>query len=300
MAERYGRAVDVVAGCRAFLAVATQGSFTAGAASVRIPQSVASRRVAALEAHLGARLLERSSRTVAVTSVGRDLLPTARRLVDLADALVEGAERARRRPLRCGVPDTLAVPDLARFAARTGHVVDPVPLPRAGRVEAVRQRDLPVALVPVPPDEAEWTSVLGVAAVPGLLRAPSFRWSSLRRGRASGRSARQEGLRRCWLLPEDDVPHVRDVVVRAAAAAGLQPVQVGVADSPVAALADALGGGDVVLVTRPEARTWGLDWCPVSGCVLVRGLAVLAGRDEDAHRLRGEFADAVAGLWEEV
>lgn len=298
MGGGYGRGVDVVAGCRAFLAVATQGSFTAGAASVRIPQSVASRRVAALEAHLGARLLERSSRTVAVTSVGRDLLPTARRLVDLADALVEDAERARRRPLRCGVPDTLDLTALARFAAGAGHVVDPVPLPRARRVEAVRDRELPVALVPVPPDEAEWTGVLGVAACPGLLRAPSFRLSSLRRGRVAGREA--ERVRRCWLLPEDDVPHVRDVVVRAATAAGLQPVQVGVADSPVAALAHVLDGGDVVLATGPEARTWRLDWRPLAGAALVRGLAVLAGREEDARRLREEFADAVAGLWEDA
>lgn len=289
--------MDVVAGCRAFLAVATQGSFTAGAASVRIPQSVASRRVAALEAHLGARLLDRSSRTVAVTSVGRDLLPTARRLVDLADALVGDADRARRRPLRCGVPDTLDLTALARFAASAGHVVDPVPLPRVRRVEAVRDRELPVALVPVPPDEADWTTALGVAARPGFLAAPSFRLSTLRRGRAVVQEEAQGALRRCWLLPEDDVPHVRDVVVRAATAAGLQPVQVGVAGSPVAALAHVLDGGDVVLATRPEARTWGLDWRPVAGSALVRGLAVLAGRDEDARRLREEFAGAVADLW---
>ncbi|MEZ0494351.1 LysR family transcriptional regulator [Kineococcus sp. TBRC 1896] len=288
--------MDVVAGCRAFLAVATRGSFTAGAASVRIPQSVASRRVAALEAHLGGRLLERSSRTVAVTSLGRDLLPTARRLVDLADTLVADAERARRRPVRCGVPDTLDLAALARFAARTAHVVDPVPLPRARRVEAVRDRDLPVALVPVPADEAEWTTPLGVAARPGVVRAHAVRLATLRRGRTRG----SEAPRRCWLLPEDDVPHVRDVLVRAAEAAGLQPVQVGVAPTPVAALARVLDGDDLVLATRAQARAWGLDWRPLAGPDLVRGLAVLAGRDEDARRLRAQFAGAVADLCEEA
>ncbi len=39
---------------------------------------------------------------------------------------------------------------------------------------------------------------------------------------------------------------------------------------------------------------------PAGGGRLVRGLAVLAGREEDARRLREEFADAVAGLWEDA
>jgi DNA-binding transcriptional LysR family regulator len=46
--------MDTLAACRAFVSVSDAGSFTIGAAAAQIPQSVASRRVAALEQEPGA------------------------------------------------------------------------------------------------------------------------------------------------------------------------------------------------------------------------------------------------------
>ncbi|PZA19758.1 LysR family transcriptional regulator, partial [Modestobacter versicolor] len=107
--------MDVLAGCRAFVDVSAHGTFTVGAAAGGIPQSVASRRIAALEGHLGGKLFDRTSRQVRLTPFGRDMLPSARRLVELADAMAEQARSARRRPFRLVLPEVCAAPVLAQL-----------------------------------------------------------------------------------------------------------------------------------------------------------------------------------------
>jgi DNA-binding transcriptional LysR family regulator len=83
-------------GVQAFIAVADQGSFHRAAESLFITQTALSRRVANLESALGVRLLERTTRSVALTPIGSDFLPRARRLLgDLALALVEIRETGR-------------------------------------------------------------------------------------------------------------------------------------------------------------------------------------------------------------
>lgn len=161
------RCVDVVAACRAFVSVGRHASFTAGAAAARIPQSVASRRVAALEAHLGARLLERTSRQVALTPFGAQMLVPARRLVDLADAFKHDAERALRSPFRLAVPNTCPTQALAHLVAGAHHRdldLDLVTAEPAERERLVRTLQVRAAVVAVPAEGAVWRVPLGVAA----------------------------------------------------------------------------------------------------------------------------------------
>ncbi|MEV0980229.1 LysR family transcriptional regulator [Streptomyces sp. NPDC049915] len=73
---------------RHFMAVVTEGSFTAAARSELIVQSALSTSVRNLERELGADLFERTGRRVVLTEAGRALLPQAR-------ALLAGAEAAR-------------------------------------------------------------------------------------------------------------------------------------------------------------------------------------------------------------
>jgi DNA-binding transcriptional LysR family regulator len=83
-------------GVQAFLAIADQGSFGRAADSLHITQAALSRRVQNLEAFLGVRLVERTTRSVSLTRVGEDFLPQARRLLtDLASALLEIRESGR-------------------------------------------------------------------------------------------------------------------------------------------------------------------------------------------------------------
>src|SRR5512138_1336051 len=83
-------------GVQAFLAVADQGSFGRAAESLHITQTALSRRVQNLEAFLGVKLLERTTRSVTLTRIGVDFLPQARRLLgDLASALTEIRETGK-------------------------------------------------------------------------------------------------------------------------------------------------------------------------------------------------------------
>src|SRR5207237_5233014 len=77
-------------GVQAFIAIADQGGFQKAAATLHITQTALSRRLQNIEAFLGVRLLDRTTRSVALTPLGRDFLPQARRLLaELSTALVE-------------------------------------------------------------------------------------------------------------------------------------------------------------------------------------------------------------------
>src|SRR5687768_2479315 len=72
---------------RAFVKVAELGSFTRAAEQLGQPKSRVSLQIKALEAELGARLLQRTTRAVRTTADGEALLARARALVDEADEL---------------------------------------------------------------------------------------------------------------------------------------------------------------------------------------------------------------------
>jgi DNA-binding transcriptional LysR family regulator len=73
---------------QAFLAVAERSSFRAAAEDMHISQPALSRRIEKLEAQLGARLLERTTRRVSLTQVGRVFLERARNAIDELDNAV--------------------------------------------------------------------------------------------------------------------------------------------------------------------------------------------------------------------
>lgn len=67
---------------RAFLAVLDLGGFHKAAQALNLSQPALSRRIQSLESAVGASLLERTTRRVAVTAVGRSFEPLARRLLN--------------------------------------------------------------------------------------------------------------------------------------------------------------------------------------------------------------------------
>ena len=74
----------------AFRAVAELSSFRKAAESVHLSQPAFSRRVDKLEQALGVRLLERTTRRVTLTAVGRDFERKVRELLDDLDATLLG------------------------------------------------------------------------------------------------------------------------------------------------------------------------------------------------------------------
>ena len=81
-----------------FAAVVANSGFSAASRALRVPKSRISRRVAALEARLGVRLLERSTRRFAVTEVGQDVYRHARAVMAEADAIDDVAARLKAEP----------------------------------------------------------------------------------------------------------------------------------------------------------------------------------------------------------
>ena len=94
-----------------FVAVVESGSLSAAARRLQRTQPTVSRQLAALEARLDARLLERTTRRLRLTAAGRVYLERGRALLALAreaDAAVADASRALRGALRVSAPPTYA------------------------------------------------------------------------------------------------------------------------------------------------------------------------------------------------
>jgi DNA-binding transcriptional LysR family regulator len=286
----YDAVMDLVAACRVFVHVSDRSSFTLGAAAARVPQSVASRRIAALEKHFGERLFDRSTRRAALTPFGRDMLPSAKRLVQLAQAMEYHAEQARLRPLSLAVPETCPVLSLVMLNAAAheqGIVLDYRPAGPAERAELVAAAQVRAALVAVPAVQADWTVPLGVASTAGDETRP-LRVDSLRPGRT------RSSLQRIWIQPEDDVPHIRDHLEQIGHRAALMPAQISVAPSLVAAATATLQTGDLLLCSAAQAGELGLRYRSLAGSPVARGyrVSVVAGYDPD--RLRTGLGEAIA------
>jgi DNA-binding transcriptional LysR family regulator len=93
---------------RSFVAVADAGSLTRAAAELHIAQQSLSQQMTTLEAQLGVRLLERSSRGVALTERGAVLRDEARAVLARAERAVETVRRGAPGELRLGVLSSVA------------------------------------------------------------------------------------------------------------------------------------------------------------------------------------------------
>src|SRR5690242_17658064 len=97
---------------RAFVAVAQTGSFTRAASKLNLSQPALTVQIRRLEETVGARLFDRNSRTVALTSVGRELLPVLQKsLADMQRVLDDA------RALSDGSRGTVRIACLPSFAA---------------------------------------------------------------------------------------------------------------------------------------------------------------------------------------
>ena len=96
-----------------FAKVAEANSFSEGARRLRIPVSTVSRQVADLEAQLGVRLLERSTRNVKLTGIGAEVLEEARATVDIRENIL-GLISTRLYSIS-GLLRILVPPNIANF-----------------------------------------------------------------------------------------------------------------------------------------------------------------------------------------
>jgi LysR family transcriptional regulator for bpeEF and oprC len=117
--------MDQLLAMRVFSRVAERGSFARAADELELSRPAASAHVAALEKHLGARLLNRTTRRVSLTAEGTEFLARTRRILEeLRDAeeTVRGTRSKPQGKLRVDVPVAfgryLLLPALPEFTRR--------------------------------------------------------------------------------------------------------------------------------------------------------------------------------------
>ena len=108
---------------RYLVAVADAGSFSAGARRAFVTQPTLSAAIAALEAEVGTRLLERRPRGVAATPEGLRVIAHARAVLRETEMIrTAGRQSAPPKPLRLGLLPTLPPPLVARTVARLARL----------------------------------------------------------------------------------------------------------------------------------------------------------------------------------
>lgn len=144
---------------RAFCDVAQTSSFTQAGRRMNLTQSAVSMLVRQLEDDIGLALFDRVKRKVQLTETGRQLLPTAERILDDLREVVEGAAELRalrRGTLRLAVPQMLACSWLPSIMSRYRALYPDVALKMidttADRVvDAVRQGEAEIGIGPERP-----------------------------------------------------------------------------------------------------------------------------------------------------
>ena len=107
-----------------FVRVAELGSFAAVAQQQGVDRSVVTRQIAALEKHLGVRLIVRSTRRQALTSAGKLYLERCRAIIDLVETAETEVMEERLTPkgvIRMSLPISFGVTCLTPLLMRFAH-----------------------------------------------------------------------------------------------------------------------------------------------------------------------------------
>jgi DNA-binding transcriptional LysR family regulator len=164
-----------------FAHIMEAGSFSRAAERTGLPKSTLSRRITALEAKLGERLLTRSTRRLNITEFGERILDHARRLLDETEAAAAMALHRQGTPrgvLRVSMPPDFVeldlTPLLLQFAASYPEVRLELDLsPR--RVDLIAERfDLAVRAASRLPDDGTLVARKLCEKPNGLYASPAY------------------------------------------------------------------------------------------------------------------------------
>ncbi|WP_312793774.1 LysR family transcriptional regulator [Tianweitania sp.] len=125
--------MDQFAAIRVFLRTVEAGSMTRAAADIGMPKSTASKLLSQLEAHLGTKLLQRSTRAFALTAEGSEYYKRAGSLLaNLHDIDADLRQRGSglsgriRIDLHSAMANTLLIPVLGQFRDRYPYIQEVV------------------------------------------------------------------------------------------------------------------------------------------------------------------------------
>ncbi len=113
--------MDQLRAMKVFAKVVDEGAFARAARALDMAPPVVTRMVAELEAHLGARLLNRNTRSLALTETGEQYLDKVRQIlleVEESEALASESTKVPRGHVRVLCPPAIAVHQLAKHLPR--------------------------------------------------------------------------------------------------------------------------------------------------------------------------------------
>lgn len=117
--------MDLYAAMRVFVRVAEAHSFSSVARELNLGQSTVSKHISTLEAHLGARLINRTTRSLSLTEEGRQYYERSREILDAlaeAETTIAAGSASPSGLVRIGCPATfgrlMVAPRLARLLSR--------------------------------------------------------------------------------------------------------------------------------------------------------------------------------------
>ena len=108
--------MDRLDAMKLFMRVAETGSFSGVAQQMDVARSVVTRQIAGLEAHLGTKLIARSTRRLSLTSAGAAYLEKCREILNLIEEAEAGLAEDRLSPrgnIRVSLPISLGLGQLA-------------------------------------------------------------------------------------------------------------------------------------------------------------------------------------------
>lgn len=267
-----------------FARIVEAGSFSMAAQRVNLPKSTVSRRLALLESALGERLLQRTTRKLAVTEFGASLLEHARKVLDEVEAAGQLAEHRQQAPsgrLRISLPGDVANFGLTELISAYMRRYPDVTLeldlsPR--RVDLLSENfDLAIRMGTLP-DDASLAARRVVLERSGLYAAPSY---VARRGMPKTPDELLEHDLLCllsrnggaapWILTRGKTTWEREVPAKLTANSPDLLARIACAGAGIAASSDLfaqvhLNRGDLIRILP--------DWC----LPMVTGWAVFPGR----------------------
>jgi DNA-binding transcriptional LysR family regulator len=144
-----------------FMAVAQNLSFRQAAEELHVSQPPLSRAIRQFESRLGAPLFDRSTTEVKLTSLGRALIPQARRILDLTRAAEESLARySEPARVRLGVTSAVEPQSLHRFIRQARRRRRSVELSTVSAtspqlVRMLRRHKLDAALIALPTESKD-------------------------------------------------------------------------------------------------------------------------------------------------
>jgi DNA-binding transcriptional LysR family regulator len=299
---------------RYFVAVAEELNFRRAGERVYVAQGALSVQIRKLEEELGVRLLDRSPRSVSLTSAGTAFLPEARRVLHQAEIARLATQNARDHAtsrLRIGYMPASLPANVLRAVQRLGAMMPVLdttlePGTTSQLVAGVREGSLDIAVVPLPtPTAGLRVTTLGAQRVVAAMPVSSEH--------ATRDEVRLHQLapERILVLPRESNRSLYDGIVAGCHEAGLFPslVELPDADLDRAVLAVASAGG---LALLPEAVVDrhcapGVRFVVVSDDHATFTTAVVTSRDTDhmptiafLRLMPAQVAPRAAGAAEDV